>query len=138
MNTGHEHAGHEHDCASGDCTSDDRAFDARLRQVHAQAVAQVPARTLAQLHPHRAPVRASTPSRWTAWPLAATCAIALVAGGMLIRYPTQPIPQDPTAMEQAASVNGDSEPGDVYAALDESPELYLWLGSNDTDTLITE
>jgi anti-sigma factor RsiW len=112
---------------------DARDFDATLRRLHAQAVEHVPARTLMQLRPQRATTAATKP-RLFAWPLAATCAIALVAGGLFLRYPSQTIPAD-TAPAVAIT---DSEPGDVYAALDESPELYLWLASNDTTSLVTE
>jgi hypothetical protein len=124
MNTGH----------------DDDRFDARLRQAHAHAVDSVSARTRLQLRPQR-PAPRTPPSRLQAWPLAATCAIALVAGGLFLRHPGTGTPPTqaiaPAAVAPATSDN-DNEAGDVYAALDESPELYLWLASNDTDLLATE
>jgi hypothetical protein len=113
---------------------DTQEFDARLRQLHAQAIDRVSPRTLVALRARRAAAPVARP-RLHAWPLAATCAIALVAGGLFLRNPTQR-----AAEEQPATVtaNTDNEPGDVYAALDESPELYVWLASNDTDNLVTE
>lgn len=110
-------------------------FDTALRQVHAQALEHVPARTLRQLRPQQASSRDATAKpHLFAWPLAATCAIALVAGGLFLRLPSQPVPGDAAS----SVVVNEGEPGDVYAALDESPELYLWLASNDTENLVME
>lgn len=126
MNTGRDK--HPSDANASD-------FDTALRQVHVQALEHVPTRTLRQLRPQQAPSRDATAKpHLFAWPLAATCAIALVAGGLFLRLPTQPLPVD-TAPSVAAN---EGEPGDVYAALDESPELYLWLASNDTENLVME
>lgn len=128
MNTGRDQ--HPSDANTGR-----RDFDATLRQVHAQAVEHVSARTLGQLRPQQAPSRGvAAKPRLFAWPLAATCAIALVAGGLFLRLPTQPLPADAAS---SVAVN-EGEPADVYAALDESPELYLWLASNDTENLVME
>lgn len=124
MNTGH------------DDDFNSRDFDAHLRQLHAQAVDRVSPRTLVQLRPQRASRGPVARARLHAWPLAATCAIALVAGGMLLRNPAQNAAgESATAVTAATDTN---EPGDVYAALDESPDLYLWLASNDTENLVTE
>jgi hypothetical protein len=120
MNTGHDH--------------DERNdFDAKLRRVHAQAVEHVSPRTFVRLGPQPSLRTAGAKPRLQAWPLAATCAIALVAGGLFLRQPMRDAPVEPAVV--AATDN--NEPGDVYAALDESPELYVWLASNDTD-LVTE
>lgn len=117
-------------------TGHDHDFDTQLRQLHAQAVERVSPRTLARLRPRRETVRnLPTKRHLHAWPLAATCAIALVAGGLFLRYPQQEAAVTPAT---AVTANTDNEPGDVYAALDESPELYLWLASNDTASLVTE
>ncbi|GAB3360984.1 hypothetical protein [Lysobacter tyrosinilyticus] len=119
MNTGHDHE-----------------FDLRLRQLHAQAVERVSPRTWVQLRPQRERARTvATKHHRHAWPLAATCAIALVAGGLFLRHPQQQTTEAPPAM---VTTNTDNDPGDVYAALDESPELYEWLASNDTASLVTE
>jgi hypothetical protein len=120
MNTGH----------------DDSHFDQRLRQAHARAVDHVSPRTLAQLRPQR-PASRAPQSRLHAWPLAATCAIALIAGGVFLRHPESNRPELTTAVSTPSTVT-DNEPGDVYAALDEAPELYLWLASNDTENLALE
>jgi hypothetical protein len=117
--------GHDHD------ERDD--FDAKLRRVHAQAVEHVSPRTFVRLRPQSSPNPSPVKARRQAWPLAATCAIALIAGGLFLRQPAQDAAVKPTVV----TATDNNEPGDVYAALDESPELYLWLASNDTD-LVTE
>ena len=120
MNTGHDH-------------DEPNDFDAKLRRAHAQAVEHVSPRTFVQLRPQPSPRTSPAKPRLQAWPLAATCAIALIAGGLFLRQPTH----DATVAPAAITATDTAEPGDVYAALDESPELYLWLASNDTD-LVTE
>ena len=118
-------------------TGHDHDFDTQLRQLHTQAVERVSPRTRVQLRPRRETARSLPAKRHLhAWPLAATCAIALVAGGLFLRYPRQEMAVAPPPA--AVTANADNEPGDVYAALDESPELYLWLASNDTASLVTE
>jgi len=118
MNIGHGHHNDEYD-----------NFDAKLRQAHAQAIDHVSPRTSVQLRPQRAATRpAPAKPRLRAWPLAATCAIALVAGGLFLR-PSQDAPAESLP---AIAITDNNDPGDVYAAFDESPELYLWLASNDT------
>jgi hypothetical protein len=131
MNSGHDNDASRETGAHG--------FDERLRHVHAQAVASVSPRTRLRLRPQRPAPAAAVRSRVHAWPLAATCAIALVAGGLFLRHPatTAPDGSAPTATTALTS-NSEVEPGDVYATLDESPELYLWLASNDTENLVTE
>ncbi|HEY1141805.1 MAG TPA: hypothetical protein VGE88_16610 [Lysobacter sp.] len=117
MNIGHDH--------------DERNdFDAKLRRVHEQAVEHASPRTL---RPRSSPRTSPAKPRLQAWPLAATCAIALVAGGLFLRQPAQDAPVEPAVV----TATDNNEPGDVYAALDEPPELYVWLASNDTD-LVTE
>ena len=122
MNIGHDH---DHD--------ERHDLDATLRRVHAQAVEHVSPRAFVQLRPQPSPRTSPAKPRLHAWPLAATCAIALIAGGLFLRQPTQ----DAAVKPAVVTATDNNEPGDVYAALDESPELYVWLASNDTD-LVTE
>lgn len=112
-----------------------RDFDATLRQVHAQAVEHVPMRTLTQLRPQRQASRDTSKPGLFAWPLAATCAIALVATGLFLRHPDRNADPADTA---SPTIVATEEPGDVYAALDESPDLYVWLASTDTTNLVME
>ena len=120
MNTGHGHDEHDD-------------FVTKLRQVHAQSVEHVSPRTYVQLRPQSSPRTSPAKPRLQAGPLAATCAIALIAGGLFLRQPAQ----DAAGKPAVVTATDNNEPGDVYAALDESPELYVWLASNDTD-LVTE
>ena len=136
MNTPHRHDSmHESPQASPNDAAHD--FDERLRQAHARAVESVSPRTRVHLRPERASAaRSIAPSRRHAWPLAATCAIALVAAGLFLRHPESVTPAPDAPSLAAAQENTDA--GDVYTALDESPDLYLWLASNDTENLVTE
>ncbi|MFC5579372.1 hypothetical protein ACFPOA_15270 [Lysobacter niabensis] len=130
MNIGHDNGS----TGARDHNPDPRAFEDTLRQLHARAVEHVPLRTLLQLRPRGDAARTTARPRLFAWPLAAACAIALVAGGLFLRHPNQTIPEE--AAPAVAITDG--ETGDVYAALDESPELYLWLASNDPTSLAME
>lgn len=107
--------------------TNERDFDARLRQLHAQAVGQVSAQTRFQLRRRiaAAPPRQS-PARAFAWSLAAVCAAGVLAIGLQWR------PSGPSATSAlpTASASGD-DIGGAYTALDETPDLYLWLASTD-------
>jgi hypothetical protein len=129
MNIGH----HNDSTGAPDDNPDPRDFEATLRRLHAQAVEHVPPRTLVQLRPGRAAARTTAKPRLFAWPLAATCAIALVVGGLYLRHPDQTVRE-----ENAPAVAITDGEADVYAALDESPELYVWLASNDPTSLAME
>ncbi|GAB3386722.1 hypothetical protein [Lysobacter fragariae] len=126
------------------------AFDARIRAHHAQALASVPQRTLLQLRPRDA---ARQPRHMRAWSLAATGAVGAIAVGLLWQRPDDATPTAPAApviasAATAPAVPATASPGlatdtategddidDPYAALDESPDLYLWLASSDASEL---
>ena len=115
------------------------AFDARLREIHAGAVAATPARVRLQLRPRRDAIGAHVSRH--GWSLAAAFALALVAAGLLWQRPSPPAtPSDPQRVATApAAVAPAAEPLDLdeaYAALDESPDLYLWLASSDASALL--
>lgn len=124
MNKPHDHHGN----------SRDDAFDQRLRELHAQAVERLPGRTLLRLQ-SQTRRRSNAPRsalRRSAWPMAATCAICLVVAGLLLRHPAAPTATAPVTN----TTNRQAD--DAYTALDESPELYVWLASKDTDSLALE
>ena len=110
-------------------------FDARIRQAHADAVAHLSGRTHLALQLRRGPAasgRTTGPSRSFAWPLAAACAVAALAIGVQLRQPEAPGPVPaPAAERPVAAAAQDVDAGDAYTALDESPDLYLWLASDD-------
>lgn len=117
-------------------------FDARMQQQHAQSLAQVSARTQAQLHARRHAAVASTqrtPMRAFAWPLAAVCAAGVLAIGLQWRQPdiTHAVTPPLAAVSDDEFISPElasTEFASTYAALDETPELYLWLASSDAAT----
>lgn len=117
---------------------DPTSFDDALRQRHAAAVAHVSARTQVQLRNRLAASTATTRHfvrHRMAWAAATACAalFALVIGLQLRPQPT------PAASPAAGAV--DDSRGDAntaYAALDENPDLYLWLASKDAVALASE
>lgn len=134
---------------------DDNAFDAALRRLHAQALDSTSARTRAQLQQrHRAAFAAGGPAqhpRRYAWPLLATAAAAAMALAVIGVVPPGRDASPQTA-RPAAAIGDDaglralavlddtsfqnSPPGEPI--LDESPDLYLWLASNDAGASATE
>lgn len=104
----------------------DQDFDAKLRRLHAQAVAQVSTRTQFQLRRRPAAAPRQSPLRAFAWPLAAVCAAGVLAIGLQWRQSDSPA----TAPLPSVAVS-DDDSGGAYTALDETPDLYLWLASTD-------
>lgn len=124
-------------------TMNDHDFDARLRGHHAQALANTSARTQAQLG--RRPATVATRSRSMhafAWPLAAACAVGILVVGLQWRQTDTAATSVSSVAASPDTVGADSLPGegefDAYAALDEAPDLYLWLASSDAAALAME
>ena len=118
----------------------DERFDARIRQAHADAVSHLSARTRLQLQLRRGAAttrRKPVATRSFAWPLAAACAVGALAIGLQLRQPESPgtVPSPDTAL---ASATPDAGVADAWTALDESPDLYLWLESDDAAMLAME
>ena len=121
----------------------DGRFDARIRQAHADAVSHLSARTHLQLQLRRGAAattrRKPAATRSFAWPLAAACAVGALAIGLQLRPPespeTVPAPDPARALATAAP---DAGVADAWTALDESPDLYLWLESDDAAMLAME
>lgn len=118
----------------------DERFDARIRQAHADAVSHLSARTRLQLQLRRGAAttrRKPAATRSFAWPLAAACAVGALAIGLQLRQPESPgtVPSPDTALATAAP---DAGVADAWTALDESPDLYLWLESDDAAMLAME
>ena len=118
----------------------DERFDARIRQAHADAVSHLSTRTRLQLQLRRGAAttrRKPVATRSFAWPLAAACAVGALAIGLQLRQPESPgtVPSPDTALATAAP---DAGVADAWTALDESPDLYLWLESDDAAMLAME
>jgi len=121
----------------------DERFDARIRRVHADAVSHLSARTQLQLQLRRGAAtttrRKPATTRSFAWPLAAACAVGALAIGLQLRQPESPgtVPA-PDPARAVASATPDAGVADAWTALDESPDLYLWLESDDAAMLAME
>ena len=113
----------------------DARVDDAMRAAHANAVANVSARTRAQLHNSlHAAMSASRPAKGhhPAWGLALAGSLALVAViGLRTRGPEPSAPL-PVVTERSA------DDGDLMASLDETPDLYVWLASSDASGLVSE
>lgn len=130
----------------GAMNSNDHDFDAILRSHHAQALASMSARTQSQLQLRRR--EATTPARHSAmrafaWPLAAACAAGVLVVGLQWRQSDTSIRSVPSPVATSSgAVDATAKPAedefDAYTALDETPELYLWLASSDAATLAME
>lgn len=118
---------------------DDDRFDAAMRDLHAQAVSQVSAATMAGLHRRRhAALHVARPRRVPRWAWAAAfasvCALAIGLGSGLLR--DDAVPPAPASVA-AAPVPADGI-DDAFASLDENPDFYLWLASSDATLLAME
>jgi hypothetical protein len=114
---------------------DDGRFDQAMRELHAQAVAQVSSPTRARLRVARQaaarPAIQREPHRGLNWVLGSgLAAVFAVAIGLQLRPAQTPAPASPSAL--ATTTNATAFDSDsAVAALDENPDLYLWLASND-------
>ncbi|MFC3552040.1 hypothetical protein ACFOLC_13600 [Lysobacter cavernae] len=113
----------------------DQAFDQAMRRLHAQAVEQVSPATRARLRAarHVGAEAARAPRRGFGWVLASGCAAVFA---LAIAMQLQPRPASTPATASFATTSTPDtgtlyEVGTAVAALDENPDLYLWLASND-------
>ncbi|MGX5730697.1 hypothetical protein ACWKWK_09195 [Pseudoxanthomonas beigongshangi] len=114
---------HEHD------------FDARARQAHAAALAQVSPQVLARLRMARRQAAPASPRR--AWPwLAATAFSGMLA--VLIGLQWLPSTRAPVADPPAMAAGTAETTLPANTLLDENPDLYLWLASSDAPPLAME
>ena len=118
-------------------------FDEALRARHAASLDALSPRTRAQLQRRRRAALAGqardtgAPAWRLAWPIAATCAIGAVVLGLQIRGLETPAPtQVATASTVATPATIAAVPpvdaGAIDdATLEEAPDLYVWLASDD-------
>lgn len=118
--------------------NDQQDFERALRARYIEAGSRLSARTQAQLH-HRLHAalargqRANT--RRPMWRLAAACALLLTfAFGLQWRAGNE------TRSNPASTfvANSSNDSGELVATLDETPDLYLWLASDDAAALASE
>lgn len=138
-----------------DNVSGQPAFDDAMRRLHAQALDRTSARTQAQLHQRRLVALASGPSHRThrfAWPLLAAGAAAVMALAIGVQWRSDVTAEAPKPAIadfgdnegiDALATTADNEDIDALAmlddpVLDENPDLYLWLASDDAAGFVTE
>ena len=114
----------------------DAAFDAAARSAHAASLEHLSPRVRAQLVQRRRAALAGNrgtprPLR-AAWPIAAAAAVVALAIGLQVRAPTSA----PATATVAATAPTDA--ATTYDTLDENPDLYVWLASDDAATLAME
>ena len=110
-------------------TPDHDSFDRAMRDLHAQALMQVSPRTRARLRTARATTIHGAPVRGFGWVVAtAFAAMFALAIGLQWQGP------DATTDAPTQTASRDAANYGAIATLDENPDLYLWLASND-DTL---
>ena len=116
-------------------TARDAAFDAAVRSAHVASLDHVSPRVRAQLVQRRRAALAgdargaSHPLR-AAWPIAAAAAIGALAIGLSVRAPA-PAPA-------TVAVTAPTDAATTYDTLDENPDLYVWLASDDAALMAME
>ncbi len=115
------------------------AFDRSLRQLHAAAVTQISPQTLARLRSARHGLQdAAAPRRGYAWRwLAASAFSAVLAVAIGLQFMPQPDPV-PAAQPLIAAIDANDGYASGTTALDENPDLYLWLASSEAEPLAME
>jgi hypothetical protein len=123
-------------------TDDD--FDQQLARCHRGAVSQLSARTQAQLqqrlHALVSPRRHARRRDGRAWGLAAAGALVVVAALGARWQALRGSAAAPRAAIVSATPGGNAMPdnGAVLASLDQPPDLYLWLASDDARAMLAE
>jgi len=116
----------------------DGDFERALRARHREAIDSLSPRVQAQLQQRLRALRAPATGirrRHPAWGLAAACSLAVVfAFGIHRRLADKntsvPVP--------TVAVSGNNDSGELVATLDEAPDLYLWLASDDANKILSE
>ena len=104
----------------------DDTFDRAMRDLHAQALTQVSPRSRARLRAARTAATHRAPTRGLRWALATgLLAVFALAIGLQWRGPSS------TANLPTQTAAIDAADFGAVATLDENPDLYLWLASND-------
>jgi hypothetical protein len=115
----------------------DEGFDRALRAIHADAVSNVSARTRAQLLQRLRSTTRTAPSRRHGlrrhgWQMASVLVALVLVAGAYWRITALP-ETSPAAVATTATDNGD-----LVAVIDETPDLYLWLDSDEATRLASE
>lgn len=114
-------------------SSSDDGFDRALRALHAEAVSHVSARTHTQLRKRLRSATTPVESHRHRWRLAIALATLVVVAGAY--WHSSSLPDAPSP---AAIANTGTDGGDLVAVIDETPDLYLWLDSDEATRLASE
>ena len=115
-------------------------FDQAMRALHADAVANLSAGTMAQLHARRHAALSTAPARGFRWrlPAAAFASLLVVAVGLGFGLQSfRNAPPQAAAPAVAAAVP-DTGIEAVLDDFDQSPDFYAWLASGDADLIAME
>lgn len=110
-------------------TDADASFDRHMRQLHATAVTQLSPQILARLRSARQQARTSASRRQHPWRWVAASALSAV---LAVTIGLQLLPKpgsNPAAQPVIATLGSDDVYADSMIALDENPDLYVWLAS---------
>lgn len=113
-----------------------KAFDRDMRQLHATAVTQLSPQTLARLRSARQQAQ-TLPRRGHAWRWATATALSAVLA-VTIGFQLLPKPAQTPAGPMVAAATDDDVYVDSVSALDENPDLYMWLASAEAEPLAME
>lgn len=105
----------------------DNTFDRAMRELHAQALTQVSPRTRVRLRAARTGAAHRAPTQGLRWALA-TGVVAVFALGIGLQQWRGPSSTTDVPTQIAAL---DAADYGAVAMLDENPDFYLWLASND-------
>jgi hypothetical protein len=123
---------------------DGHGLDQQARHLHQAALAQVSPQTLMRLRAarHEASAQAPASGRARTWRwLTATAFSAVLAVGLGLQWlPRTPQATPPATTTTVAQAEGEGLADELAApsALDEDPDLYLWLASADAQPLAME
>ena len=114
-------------------------FDHDMQQLHAASVSHLSPQTLARLRAARHGLAEAAPQRGHSWrwitASAFSAVLAVVIGVQFLPH-SQTLPDGPL-VASTTNVDEDTYVGST-AALDENPDLYVWLASQDAATLAME
>ena len=113
-------------------------FDQDMQRLHAASVSQLSPQTLARLRAGRHGLADSAPQRGHSWRwITASAFSAVLAVAIGLQFLPQSRTQ-PNVQPVATTTDDNTYTGSTTAALDENPDLYLWLASQDAATLAME
>ncbi len=118
---------------------DNERFDHEMRQLHAAAVNQLSPQTLARLRASRQGLSAARRGWSWRWLAATACSAALaVPLGLQLLPPSGTAPSAPAAAPVATAAAVDDYSSSGVSALEENPDLYLWLASPEAQRMAME